>query len=748
MDFGSTKSQNQGMIIGQVAKEETWTKNELRRKWRRGGKSDGFGQRYRVRIVGKHDKKEIPDEELELCKVIMPVTAGTGHANASQTANIKEGSWVQLQVADSEESTEYFIIGLLPNDSQVKKLPAANPQNGFANKTGMNGESAYRADDGRPVFGLTGDNEPTESNSGSDTLETVKSDDDQQKDGKKKTNLPVRRKCGGEEILAIQLFMQDMIQQVEEARKFANGIASQIENFPSLSEFEEQACEKATDFITGMLKNLLEEVRKMTLDLIQQDIKQEYGKIWEEDQIELMGLQEEIWELISCLFDKIIDSLKPIVKATVCPLMKGGISGKGKAVNFPSCASVDVGANVIKEITDPLLGGIESAIGPLYAFLGKPPSISVDIFAYIDNITGFFGCETKQECEGLISWSLWDGPGSIQSSPNSSKVLGEAGGPSGPGGCEGTPAAGTGISRDALAPVRCGPPKVSFSSGGARANAIVSPTGDILAVDVVNSGSPTTNFPHPMIYDECGTGVGVHAVPVLTPNNQVTAVTILFPGDGYLPAPDGSMGGDNRTFATPRQTIVRRSDDSWELPFDPGEEIPLALGDEVVLPDFSSVDFPISIGKRKIIEEEDLRGIPDENLPLTIIAPEPDIPEVPQRGNADTYGVVLSICNPVIVRPGFGYSPDDTIELEPNNGTKLKPVFNEGGSLIDIEVVDPGFGYDFWPTIYVKSNTGFNAKIVPNFCVNKVEDLNVDEIPEGTPIIKVVDCVGRLIPEN
>jgi hypothetical protein len=728
MDFDSTKSQNQGMIIGQVAKEETWTKNQKRKKWR-SGQDEGFGQRYRVRIVGKHDKKEIPDEELELCKVIMPVTAGTGHANASQTANIKEGSWVQLQVADSEESTEYFIIGLLPNDSQVKKLPAANPQNGFSNKTGINGENPYRADDGRPSFGLTSSNEPTESNSGSDVLETYKGDDDQEKDGKKKTNLPVRRKSGGEEILAIQLFMQDMIQQLEEARKFAKGIASQIENASSISDFEEEICKKATDFISGMIKNLLEEIRKMTLDLIQQDVKQEYGKVWEEDQIELMGIQEKIWELISCLFNKIIDSLKPIVEGVICPLFKGGASGNGKAVNFPECASIDVGANIIKEITEPLLSGIESVTAPLYALLGKAPTISIDILGYIESLTGFFSCEGKPELEGLMAWSLWDGAGSIQSSQDITKIFGEAGGPQGSGG-------GCGGNKETLAPQRCGPPTVSFSSGGARANAIVSSTGDILAVDVIHSGSSTPNFPHPMISDPCGTGVGVHAIPVTTPNNQVSSVTILFPGNGYLPAPNGSMGGDNRTFSKPNQTIIRRYDDSWELPFDPGEEIPLVVGDEVILPDFASVDFPISIGKRKIIEE-----------PVVIIAPEPDIPEIPQRGNADTYGVILSICNPVIVRSGFGYSPDDTIEIEPNNGTKLKPVFNKSGSLIRIEVIDPGFGYDFWPMIYVKSNTGFNAKIVPNFCVNKVEDL-VDEIPEGTPIISVIDCVGKLIPEN
>ena len=62
----------------------------------------------------------------------------------------------------------------------------------------------------------------------------------------------------------------------------------------------------------------------------------------------------------------------------------------------------------------------------------------------------------------------------------------------------------------------------------------------------------------------------------------------------------------------------------------------------------------------------------------------------------------------------------------------------------EIRVINVGNGFDYWPTIYLESNTGYNAKIVPNFCVNRVDD-KLTEIPEGVSIIQVVDCVGKLI---
>jgi hypothetical protein len=64
----------------------------------------------------------------------------------------------------------------------------------------------------------------------------------------------------------------------------------------------------------------------------------------------------------------------------------------------------------------------------------------------------------------------------------------------------------------------------------------------------------------------------------------VQKVLIQESGYGYLPAPDGSQGGSNRTWAGRCQTTVRRENGDWDVPFDEGDLITLSLGDCVRLP--------------------------------------------------------------------------------------------------------------------------------------------------------------------
>jgi hypothetical protein len=59
-------------------------------------------------------------------------------------------------------------------------------------------------------------------------------------------------------------------------------------------------------------------------------------------------------------------------------------------------------------------------------------------------------------------------------------------------------------------------------------------------------------------------------------------------------------------------------------------------------------------------------------------------------------------------------------------------------------VIQPGIGFTEFPRIVVNSTTGFNAQMVPVFKVIKVNK-TPDEVPLGTPLIEVIDCVGRVL---
>ena len=65
---------------------------------------------------------------------------------------------------------------------------------------------------------------------------------------------------------------------------------------------------------------------------------------------------------------------------------------------------------------------------------------------------------------------------------------------------------------------------------------------------MVNGGSGYTRKPFVKFIDNCGNGNGASGTAIVE-DEQVVGVVINDPGYGYLPVPDGSQGGDGRTWA-------------------------------------------------------------------------------------------------------------------------------------------------------------------------------------------------------
>jgi hypothetical protein len=322
----------------------------------------------------------------------------------------------------------------------------------------------------------------------------------------------------------------------------------------------------------------------------------------------------------------------------------------------------------------------------------------------------------------------------------------------------------------------CGPPNVVFwggSGSGATGNVIVSAVGDILGVDIVNSGfGYGTRAPFLNFEDSCGRGVGATGSVILgpvspatddsgnvllDPNGQViyvpnsngtetgvTGVIVEDSGYGYLPVPDGSQGGDSRVWSDAKQTTVKRSDGTWDIPYDSGELIQLLPGDVVRTPIGSISDLVGSDGSSISIPGGTNFNV---NSPGTITSPEPNLTTIKTGDypikNDEQYPVILYMCGAIIKNPGVGYQQGDKVIIEPSYGAEITPQFNELGQLTSVKVISGGEGFQQIPTIYIESETGFNAEIVPRFCIDRV---GVDQVKEPTSqdkIISVVDCVGR-----
>ena len=116
---------------GIIVSDETWKKNKAPEKWSSVDELSGWGARYKVRIFGKHTdiKEKLSDDRLELCEVLYPVTAGSGHAASYQTSNLRQGSVVFGIYKDGIDGNEPLILGCIGNNEQTSLSRAQ--QKGF-----------------------------------------------------------------------------------------------------------------------------------------------------------------------------------------------------------------------------------------------------------------------------------------------------------------------------------------------------------------------------------------------------------------------------------------------------------------------------------------------------------------------------------------------------------------------------------------------------------------------------------------
>ena len=131
--------------VGQIADDSYWRENVNPNKHAESSQIPGWGRRYKVRIIGLHDKEEesIHSNDLPWAQIMYPVTAGGGQLAKSQTANLQQGNFVFGFFLDAEDMQTPVIMGVLGNNSQTQlKMKTGTteqnfaPTSGYAERTG------------------------------------------------------------------------------------------------------------------------------------------------------------------------------------------------------------------------------------------------------------------------------------------------------------------------------------------------------------------------------------------------------------------------------------------------------------------------------------------------------------------------------------------------------------------------------------------------------------------------------------
>ena len=126
--------------VGQIPDDATWRDNINPGKYPDKDGQSGWGRRYKVRIIGVHDKTEesIPSDQLPWAQVMYPITAGSGAANAWQTPQIRQGNFVFGFFMDGPDQQVPVIMGILGNNPQTQlKLTIGTTEDNYSGVSGF-----------------------------------------------------------------------------------------------------------------------------------------------------------------------------------------------------------------------------------------------------------------------------------------------------------------------------------------------------------------------------------------------------------------------------------------------------------------------------------------------------------------------------------------------------------------------------------------------------------------------------------
>ena len=727
--------------IGQVVSEEKWAGNIPAKPTKNTSDHAGFGERFKVRIMGYHtaNKTELTDDQLPWASVMYPVTAGSGLAGAWSNASIRQGNFVFGFFLDGEDAQQPVIMGVLGTNQYTVLASQDNPDiaffpfSGYTNTNTVARYSTTLDNKTTPPATQTGSTQKPinvgrqEAVAGQELSSGA--DKEQYDNGKIKDPLPQPSTCEPVPLSAIQRQIKNLIADIQRIKKTSRDWETKVSTKIGNIEREiDKQISKASEYITGGVKWLIEEVQKYTTNKINNIMKDTYYLLFPNQRPGLKKAVETANDLIACLFRKIISNLLKMVGKFL-------LAAVDRFINTPLCAVENFVGALVGKLAGLITSAVDTILGPVKAIVGAAFDIADGMLNFVTDLLSFLSCEEKPSCAEIKEWSIWEGSESVATLDLNAiveKVQGVA--------STVTQAIDPNnfdfdldftdvfdsLDSCNVGPIFCGPPIVEFYGGGgsgATGNAIIGAAGDILGVDIISPGSGYSSSPFVNFKDNCGNGRGASG-RVNISNGQVTNVIIDNSGTGYLSTPDGSQGGDGRTWASAGETIVKRANGTYDTPYTAGSIINLFPGDTV-----QSCGRPEEL----IFDNRTITAPLCEDI-NPVSGPSPSS----SRGD---YPVVLEIGDLFISDPGLSYSPNDRIVISPSNGAIMTPEFDNFGSLAKVNIINSGQGFTEFPNIYIESDTGYNAKIIPIFAIKRVGDKKIIITPEQ--VVNVVDCVGK-----
>jgi len=568
--------------IGQIATEKSWEKQ---------ANGEGWGLRYKVRIMGYHpaSEAELKDDDLPWAQVM--VHGGTGSANVFKTVRYNQGDVVVGFFLDGDNAQLPVIMGAFGNSKYAPKDEAVGPFKSFsgysetmkkpskaavkATETGDQSSAAQESPRNLPpakAAKYKPENPATYTNSDGKVISLACGNDEEENKGNKSIITKIKDAIQGF-VEDLQNFKAQIDGGLEEAREWIN---------KEIDARAEQITQLASGLISGMISGTFTKLAPILgqgLNFLYIDV---FGKLLAATgnpiiahaggvaaQTATLPGVKAISDLIGCLTNLVMGKITGLV-ADILKSLADNI------LNFVDCvADQTIGAmlnGIISLLTDGILPALEGISKILQFFenfnFEDFMRNSIDALLGLIGLGSCFKKKTKDKY-GACKYRLGCGPAKNNGADldkllknanvaNAARVAAqEAGLPlDGVQDIVGSfnffsdaikdpksQVIGDPESCFAGIPTICSPPTINiFGGGGVAAQAIPifgaivgdgpSKTGSIIDVKVTNPGSGYMFPPFVEVVDNCNQGYGCVARATIK-NGQIDKVYVVSEGENY-----------------------------------------------------------------------------------------------------------------------------------------------------------------------------------------------------------------------
>ena len=394
--------------FGRVVSDVSWQDNIECELFSEAEQQKGWGYRYRVRYFGLHsgNTQDLPDEQLPMANVVMPVTAGSGLGGFHDTPSLSSGSIVTGFFLDGMAGQEPYIDGVLINSNN--DVPKEQPKDEIGglqlfNQTYKEGPPERSAPVPEYFIGTQDYWKVIQSIGDKVNLGdgAVKSWYVQKLDLYKPTPLASPCKKDNSPLQGIQSTIKNLLKEIENydtiAKLFGGGD-------PDREKFIEKVLNIATGDVAGYMKTIFEGVRAYVFNFFAEESKRRLPFLFPSEVPEFTKKVNEGTNLISCLFNKLVRQLPGLLQKLLRNLLN-------TLINVPLCfienlitdflkssGILDQISNVVKQALS-LFSQITSIIKGIGDFL-------LNSLDFINGILSFFKCDDDADCPQVLEINL------------------------------------------------------------------------------------------------------------------------------------------------------------------------------------------------------------------------------------------------------------------------------------------------------------------------------------------------------